>query len=115
MDTLEARQTTRAYGRVWCGPGEAGPHPPAPAERCATEDLGNNVAPFGPLRVYIDAPGAPPLDVPLPAGTELVLGSGPAADVRIEDPTVSARHCRLTHAGTHVDVADLGARNGVRV
>jgi DNA-binding NtrC family response regulator len=120
VDTLEARQTTRAYGRLWHGSAEAGPYPPAedgPIVRHATEDIGGVAAPCGPVRVLIDvgAPGARPLELPLAAGTELVLGSGAAADVRIDDPTVSARHCRLAHVGTHVELTDLGAKNGVRV
>jgi DNA-binding NtrC family response regulator len=53
--------------------------------------------------------------VPLAPGGEVVLGSTDAAGVCIEDVTVSARHCRVTHAGTSVEVADLGARNGLRV
>jgi DNA-binding NtrC family response regulator len=53
--------------------------------------------------------------VPLAAGEELVFGSSPAADVRMGDPTVSARHCRVAHAGVSIDVTDLGSRNGVRI
>src|SRR5262249_42107152 len=48
-------------------------------------------------------------------GGEAVLGSGTAATVQVPHVTVSARHCRVTHAGTFVEVTDLGARNGVRV
>jgi DNA-binding NtrC family response regulator len=45
----------------------------------------------------------------------LVLGSGPAADVRVLDRTVSGRHCALeaTELGLRVD--DLGSKNGVHV
>ena len=40
------------------------------------------------------------------------IGTGPEADVRVEDPGVSARHCQLTPApgGTHV--LDSGSKNG---
>ena len=53
--------------------------------------------------------------VPLAPGAELVLGSGPAADVHLRDATVSGRHCRAVHRGGWVEVTDLGSRNGVRV
>src|SRR5262249_45625072 len=59
--------------------------------------------------------GGAPFAVTLAPGGELVLGSTDAATVRIDDVTVSARHCRVTHAGASIEVADLGARNGVRV
>jgi len=115
VDTLEARQATRAYGRVWDGGG----HPPEEdaAARAPTEDMGAIAGPCGPLRVHIDVgvSDAHVLDLPLAPGAEVVLGSGAAADVRVDDPTVSWRHCRLAHAGTYVEVTDLGARNGVRV
>jgi MoxR-like ATPase len=71
----------------------------------------------GPVRLWIETGnyGARPLDVPLDRGVEIVLGSGDAADVRVDDPTVSGRHCRLAHTGAVVEVTDLGSRNGVRV
>jgi DNA-binding NtrC family response regulator len=53
--------------------------------------------------------------VPLSPGEELVVGSSPSADVRLADSTVSARHCRVSHAGASIDVVDLGSRNGVRI
>jgi DNA-binding NtrC family response regulator len=72
----------------------------------------------GPVRLWIDSSAgdlSPCLEAALASGGEIVLGSGPTADVRIDDPTVSARHCRVSHAGSAIEVADLGARNGVRV
>ncbi len=45
----------------------------------------------------------------------IVLGSGRDADLRLEDPTVSRRHCRL-HAGTGgLALEDLGSTNGTRI
>jgi DNA-binding NtrC family response regulator len=43
----------------------------------------------------------------------LVIGSGPEADLRLEDSTVSGRHCELVARGEQVVVRDLGSRNGV--
>jgi len=49
----------------------------------------------------------------------IVLGRGHDADVRIDDPGVSRRHCELrvteTGAGPRVSVHDLGSTNGVLV
>jgi DNA-binding NtrC family response regulator len=67
------------------------------------------------LRVEALGGGSEASHVPLVAGEELIFGSSPAADVRIGDPTVSARHCRVAHAGASIDVTDLGSRNGVRI
>jgi MoxR-like ATPase len=52
---------------------------------------------------------------PLAPGQEATVGSGPAADVRLDDRAVSARHCRVVHAGPALEVVDLGSRNGVHV
>ncbi|NUQ76876.1 MAG: sigma 54-dependent Fis family transcriptional regulator [Polyangiaceae bacterium] len=65
--------------------------------------------------VWLRIDGPSEVCVPLAAGEELVVGSSPAADVRVHDPTVSARHCRVAHAGSSIDVTDLGSRNGVRL
>lgn len=43
------------------------------------------------------------------------LGSGPAADVRILDPTVSAVHCWVRSTPAGVEVRDASSRNGVYV
>lgn len=53
--------------------------------------------------------------IPLSPGEALIVGSGAGADVRLVDRTVSARHCRVVHAGASVDVIDLESTNGVRV
>ncbi len=51
----------------------------------------------------------------LQAGRPLVLGSGPTADLRLEDPAVSARHCAVALSERGVEVSDLGSKNGVRL
>ena len=51
----------------------------------------------------------------LELGRPLVLGAGATADVRVADPTVSARHCRVTGTPRGLVVDDLGSKNGVFV
>ncbi len=51
----------------------------------------------------------------LHCGERVTLGSGSAADVRLDDPAVSQRHCRLTVAADGVTIEDLGSKNGVYV
>src|ERR1044072_1455610 len=53
--------------------------------------------------------------VPLDEGRALVLGSGPRADHRLTDPTVSARHCEVRIGRAGVEVEDLGSKNGLRL
>ena len=103
------RETTRAYG---IGGGGARW---APVERQRTEELGVRPAPCGPLRLVVETRGERPRQVALAPGAEVAVGSSGAADVRVDDPTVSALHCRVAHAGAVVDVIDLGSTNGVRV
>lgn len=69
------------------------------------------------LRAVVPASrlGLQPLAVPLPACGSIIVGSGPDADLRLPDPYVSGRHCRVARAGALVEVVDLGSRNGVRV
>jgi DNA-binding NtrC family response regulator len=81
----------------------------------------------GAVRLWIETGsyGAMPFSVTVAPGGEAVLGSTaapgahadarPVACVRVDDVTVSARHCRVIHAGGSVEVVDLGARNGLRV
>uniref|UniRef100_UPI0013E3D4E6 FHA domain-containing protein n=1 Tax=Streptomyces cyaneus TaxID=1904 RepID=UPI0013E3D4E6 len=44
----------------------------------------------------------------------LVLGRSTEADVRIDDPGVSRRHCEI-RTGTPSTIADLGSTNGIVV
>lgn len=48
-------------------------------------------------------------------GEALVLGSGKHVDVRIDDRTVSKRHCRIWAERGRLFVEDLGSRNGIFV
>jgi DNA-binding NtrC family response regulator len=48
-------------------------------------------------------------------GAPLVVGSGAGVDLRVEDPTVSGRHCSVVATAEGVVVEDLGSRNGTFV
>lgn len=105
-----------------CGPGATpAPEPepePEPALRDQTHEIFEERTPLATvwLRVEDDALlGGRAGRVALAPGAELVLGSGPAAQVCFQDATVSGRHCRVVHRGVSVEVTDLGSRNGVRV
>jgi DNA-binding NtrC family response regulator len=71
----------------------------------------------GAVRLWIETGSyrSKPFELVLAPGGEVVLGSAEGGCVRIEDVTVSARHCRVIHAGSAIQVVDLGARNGLRV
>jgi DNA-binding NtrC family response regulator len=57
----------------------------------------------------------PPRTVRLLPGDELVVGSSASASLQIVSPRVASRHCTLRHAGTHVDLVDLGSDAGTWV
>lgn len=46
-------------------------------------------------------------------GERLTVGSSEEADLTLEDPTVSARHCEIEGTESGLRVADLGSKNGV--
>jgi two-component system, NtrC family, response regulator HydG len=48
-------------------------------------------------------------------GTKLLLGSGPACEVRVADREISRRHLSLEVVGDRLHVVDLGSTNGVFV
>lgn len=51
--------------------------------------------------------------VPLPAGSELVIGRHESCQLSLPEPALSRRHARfVTHAAT-VTVEDLGSRHGI--
>ncbi|HLU68747.1 MAG TPA: FHA domain-containing protein, partial [Kofleriaceae bacterium] len=51
----------------------------------------------------------------LPERGELVMGRSRAADLTIDDRSVSRRHARLVVDGARVTVEDLGSANGTRI
>ncbi len=50
----------------------------------------------------------------LPREGRLLLGRSEKSDVRIEDDSISRKHCRI-HLGARVEIEDLGSVNGTRV
>jgi DNA-binding NtrC family response regulator len=89
------------------------PRPVQAEERDRTVPIAAEHHRAGPLWLRVEsAPGL--VTAVLAPGAALVLGSGHDADVRIDDRTVSARHCRVSHQGAGVLVEDLGSTNGVR-
>jgi len=48
-------------------------------------------------------------------GERLLIGSAPAADFTLTDPTVSARHCEILGTPEGLRIVDVGSKNGVYV
>jgi DNA-binding NtrC family response regulator len=81
-----------------------------------TQEMTRDDAALGAVWLHFAAPGAArPVAVPLRPGAEVDIGSSAGAAVTLADRRVSARHCRVAHAGAGLEVTDLGSRNGVRV
>jgi transcriptional regulator with PAS, ATPase and Fis domain len=77
-----------------------------------TEEIG----PAGPEPRVLVVVGRSALSAhPLPDRGSLVLGRSRAADVVIDDRSVSRRHARLTLDGRRVAIADLDSANGTRI
>jgi DNA-binding NtrC family response regulator len=83
------------------------------SERMITVEVRRGVS-QGPWIVEIGA-AEQSLSRMLHAGQTLTLGSGATAELRIEDPTVSARHCVLRATAHGLEVQDQGSKNGVFV
>ena len=52
---------------------------------------------------------------PLPASGEVVVGRGEESDLRIDHPSISRKHARVTVDTDGVRIADLGSANGTRL
>jgi len=48
-------------------------------------------------------------------GGEAIVGRDPGVDIRIDHPSVSRRHARVTVVGDGVFIQDLGSTNGTLV
>lgn len=48
-------------------------------------------------------------------GDRVILGSGSRADLKVDDPAVSQCHCQLSVHADHVEIQDLGSKNGVYI
>lgn len=71
-------------------------------------------APRGPWVVELGGVGSGQRTV-LHVGERVVLGSGRSADIRVDDPCVSSRHCLLEAFEDRVQLFDLDSKNGVHV
>src|SRR5262245_22321514 len=54
------------------------------------------------------------IEIP-PEATKLLIGSGPACEVRLADRELSRRHVSIEIVGDRLHVVDLGSTNGTRV
>lgn len=70
--------------------------------------------PKGPWRVEVGSRPRPGV-LTLRDGQSAVLGSGPRAALVVDDPAVSAAHCRLMATEQGLQVVDLQSRNGLYV
>ncbi|WKV72995.1 DUF3662 and FHA domain-containing protein [Streptomyces sp. PCS3-D2] len=87
-------------------PGGPGAHRPAPGGPGGAAPAGSG----GPRRHWIEINGTRH-QISRPT---LVLGRSTEADVRIDDPGVSRRHCEI-RTGTPSTIQDLGSTNGIVV
>ncbi|CAL9487260.1 hypothetical protein SUDANB120_03178 [Streptomyces sp. enrichment culture] len=108
----QAPQGGYGYPPVAAPPMPAGPPPGAPGHRPgAPAGAAGPAAPGGgPRRHWIEINGTRH-QISRPT---LVLGRSTEADVRIDDPGVSRRHCEI-RTGTPSTIQDLGSTNGIVV
>jgi serine phosphatase RsbU (regulator of sigma subunit) len=78
-------------------------------------DWADEAPPDQPLHLLVMlAEDAPPQRVPL-RHLPVTIGRNPPAEIILDGPTVSRRHCKLEQQGNNVVVADLGSTNGTFV
>lgn len=104
-----------AAGAPGGGPAGAPPMPSAPPPGAARGPQGSGAGPAGPMpgtqtRRWIEINGTRH-QISRPT---MVLGRSTDADVRIDDPGVSRRHCEI-RTGTPSTIQDLGSTNGIVV
>ncbi|MQY12700.1 hypothetical protein SRB5_28390 [Streptomyces sp. RB5] len=111
----QQQQAPRRPSAPTAARGLGGPPPPAPAGY-----PGYNAPPMPPAPPRVGG-GATRRWVEINgvrhqiARQSLVLGRSTEADVRIDDPGVSRRHCEIRVDGSHATVQDLGSTNGIVV
>lgn len=123
--TSQAQQSPPQRGSAAQGPPGGGPTaggvPPRPASAPPVPSgppsyaPGGGAGPAGPLpgaetRRWIEING----NRHQISGPTLVLGRSTEADVRVDDPGVSRRHCEI-RAGNPSSIQDLGSTNGIVV
>ncbi|MEU3773004.1 DUF3662 and FHA domain-containing protein [Streptomyces sp. NPDC032472] len=106
----QPQQGGYGYPPVAAPPMPAGPPPGAPAGRPGAGGPGPAPAGGAPRRHWIEINGTRH-QISRPT---LVLGRSTEADVRIDDPGVSRRHCEI-RTGTPSTIQDLGSTNGIVV
>ena len=87
------------------------PPPDATGLYAASALAGAQIAERAPRLVVERAPGHDPGMI-YDLDSQLVLGRGDHAEIRIEDPFASARHARIYEQGNAVVIEDLGSTNG---
>ncbi len=70
--------------------------------------------PAPPIRLFVKSPGHPERVYDLQEGG-VVIGRDPAAEVPLQDRTLSRRHCRVYFGPDGWRITDLGSRNGTFV
>ncbi|HUS66436.1 MAG TPA: sigma 54-interacting transcriptional regulator [Kofleriaceae bacterium] len=65
-------------------------------------------------RLRVVRAGVPAVELAVPP-VGVTVGADQAADVRLEDPAVSRRHCTIVPTDAGFDVVDLGSRNGTHL
>ncbi|HEX4456191.1 MAG TPA: sigma 54-interacting transcriptional regulator [Kofleriaceae bacterium] len=75
--------------------------------------LGKPIGPHAFLVVHIEGEGSRVVE--LPDGVDVTFGRSRGATVHVESEKVSRLHARIRRAGEHLEVEDLGSRNGTRV
>jgi len=85
--------------------------------RSATKERNVRTPPFGAPHVFVLAvvEGDDPAAVYRILRSESVLGRAERADLRIDDPEISNRHCVLFVDGPLCGLRDVGSRNGTFV
>jgi hypothetical protein len=90
----------------------AGPIPPDATGLYSASTLGPvDLAERAPRLVVERAPGHEPGMI-YDLDSDLVLGRGDRAEIRLDDPFASARHARVYEQGNIVVIEDLGSTNG---
>jgi two-component system, NtrC family, response regulator AtoC len=79
----------------------------------AGTSLGRPNGPHAFLVVHIEDEGSRVVE--LPDGVDVTFGRSRGATVHVESEKVSRMHARIRRTGEHVEVEDLGSRNGTRV
>ncbi|UCM89134.1 FhaA domain-containing protein [Streptomyces marincola] len=131
LDTGLYRVRSRTLASATSGHQQGAPHQPPPHGAPPSAPGGYPARPPGaPPAMPPQPPGAPPFGQPAAGRTRrwveingtrhqmarhsLVIGRSTEADVRIDDPGVSRRHCEI-QATEPVTIRDLGSTNGIVV